>query len=157
MSATDVASRRHEPGTSPLAAAAHSGAGDRRAGQAAVPAGFPSVALAAAVLAADGVLLLLVGSAALSLRGEPVPVGDVDVVIEPGEQNLRRLHVALADLALRPCAVPPPRRLVELPIVMVATSFGRIDCLLERGRYRRSRHADRGRGRLLRRGGGEAG
>jgi hypothetical protein len=80
------------------------------------------------------VLLLLAGSAALWVRGESVDVGDVDVVIEAGEQNLRRLHAALADLALRPRAVPPPRRLAELPIVTVATSFGRIDCLLERGR-----------------------
>jgi hypothetical protein len=92
------------------------------------------VALAGAVLAADGVSLLLVGSAALWLRGEPVPVGDVDVVIEPGEQNLRRLNTALADLALCPRAVPAPHRLAEQPIVTVTTSYGRIDCLLERGR-----------------------
>ncbi|MGH3407480.1 MAG: hypothetical protein ACRDRJ_34020 [Streptosporangiaceae bacterium] len=92
------------------------------------------MALAAAVLAADGVSLLLVGSAALWLRGERVPVGDVDVVIKPGEQNLHYLHAALADLALRPRAVPPPHRLAQQPIVTVATSYGRVDCLLERGR-----------------------
>jgi hypothetical protein len=115
--------------------------GDRRLGlgllvvvTAAVPAGFPAVALAAAVLAADGVSLLLVGSAALWLRGEQVPVGDLDVVIEPGERNLRRLHAAVADLALRPSAVPPPHRLAELAMVTATTSYGRIDCLLERGR-----------------------
>jgi hypothetical protein len=38
--------------------------------------------LAAAVLAAEQVSGVLVGSAALWLRGEPVSVGDVDVVIE---------------------------------------------------------------------------
>ena len=47
--------------------------------------GFPAVVLAAAVLAAEQVSGVLVGSAALWLRGEPVSVGDVDVVIEPGE------------------------------------------------------------------------
>jgi hypothetical protein len=44
--------------------------------------GFPAVVLAAAVLAAEQVSGVLVGSAALWLRGEPVSVGDVDVVIE---------------------------------------------------------------------------
>jgi hypothetical protein len=46
---------------------------------------FPSGVLAAAVLAAEGVSSLLVGSAALWLRGEVIDVGDADVVIEPGE------------------------------------------------------------------------
>ena len=67
-----------------------------------VGSGFPVVVLAAAVLAAEQVSGVLVGSAALWLRAEPVSVGDVDVVIEPGEANLRRLHEALSDLAVRP-------------------------------------------------------
>jgi len=96
--------------------------------------GLPVVVLAAAVLAADGMSLLLVGSAALWLRGEPVTVADVDVVIEPGAQILRCLHSALAGVALRRRDVPPPHRLAGLPIVTVATSYGRVDCLLERGR-----------------------
>jgi hypothetical protein len=57
--------------------------------------------MAAAALAADGVSLLLVGSAALWLRGDPVTVGDVEVVIESGSENLRRLHAALAGVAVR--------------------------------------------------------
>jgi len=73
-------------------------------------------------------------SAALWLRGEPIPVGDVDVVIEPGEQNLRRLRAALTDLAVRPRMIPRVAALGELPVVTVATSYGRVDCLLERGR-----------------------
>ena len=52
--------------------------------------------LAAAVLAADDVSGLLVGSAALGLHGEPVRVSDVDLVIEPGEANLQRLRAGLA-------------------------------------------------------------
>lgn len=57
--------------------------------------GFPVAVLAVAVLAAEQVSGVLVGSVALWLRGESVSVGDVDVVIEPGEVNLRRLHEAL--------------------------------------------------------------
>jgi hypothetical protein len=110
-------------------ASASTGGGHAVAGH-----GVPVVVLAAAVLAAEGVSFLLVGSAALWLRGEPVTVGDVDVVIEPGLENLRRLHAAMVRLALRPRHVPAPRRLAGLPIVAMATSYGRVDCLLDRGR-----------------------
>lgn|GEM_PF-2099226 len=97
--------------------------------------GFPAVVLAAAVLAAEQVSGVLVGSAALWLRGEPVSVGDVDVVIEPGERNLRRLHEALTDLAVQPEAVPAVHRLREISIATVFSSYGRVDCMLERGRH----------------------
>jgi len=95
---------------------------------------YPPPVLAAAVLAAEGVSFVLVGSAALWLHGEPVSVGDADVVPEPGERNLHRLREALTDMALRPRAVPPLRRFPLLHAASVATSYGRIDCLLERGR-----------------------
>lgn len=135
MTGADVMPQRDGPGLFPVAAVAASAAGrGGRASQAAGLAGLPVVALAAAVLAADGVSLLVVGSVALWLRGQPVRVGDVDVVIEPGEPNMRRLHAALADLALRPPTVPPPHRLAEQDIVTVTTSYGQVDCLLERGR-----------------------
>lgn len=98
------------------------------------PAGYPAGVLAAAVLATAGVSFVLVGSAALWLRGESIPVGDADVVIEPGEQNLRRARAALADMALRPRAVPQTGRLAMLDIVTITTSYGRIDGLLRRGR-----------------------
>jgi len=102
---------------------------------AARPAGdYPVPVLAAAVLAAEGVSFVLVGSAALWLHGEQIPVADADVVIEPGGQNLRRLGQALAQLACRPQAVPRARAFAVLGSVSVTTSFGRIDCLLERGR-----------------------
>jgi hypothetical protein len=90
--------------------------------------------LAAAVLAAEGVSFLLVGSAALWLHGQPIPVADADVVIEPGGQNLRRLGEALAQLALRHRAIPRVRDFPLLHLVSVTTSYGRVDCLLERGR-----------------------
>ena len=132
MNATAIASRRDGRGVVPRGAAASSASAG--GGHAVARPGLPGVVLAAAVLAADGVSLLLVGSAALWLRGEPATVGDVDVVIEPGQENLRRLHAALAGVALRPGDVPPPHRLAGLPIVTIPTSYGRVDCLLERGR-----------------------
>lgn len=97
-------------------------------------AGYPAGIVAAAVLATTGVSFVLVGSAALWLRGESIPVGDADVVVEPGEQNMQRARVALADMALRPHAVPQAARLAMLDIVTIMTSYGKIDCLLRRGR-----------------------
>jgi hypothetical protein len=97
-------------------------------------ADLPAVVFAAAFLAAEGVSFILVGSAALCLRGETVSVGDADVVIEPGEANLDRLHDALKALATDPGALPPPRRLALRSIVPVQTSFGKLDLLLEGGR-----------------------
>jgi hypothetical protein len=55
-------------------------------------------------------------------------------VIEPGEANLRRLHGALAGLAVRPGAIPAVHRLREISIATVFSSYGRVDCMLERGR-----------------------
>jgi hypothetical protein len=98
------------------------------------PAGYPAGVLAAAVLATTGVSFLLIGSAALWLRGESISVGDADVVTEPGEQNMQRTRAALADLALRPHAVPQTARLAMLDIVTIMTSYGKVDCLLRRGR-----------------------
>jgi hypothetical protein len=90
--------------------------------------------LAAAVLATADVSFLLVGSAALWLRGESIRVGDADVVLQPDEQNIERARAALASLALQPHMVPQTARLAGLDIVTVVTSYGKIDCLLQRGR-----------------------
>jgi hypothetical protein len=95
---------------------------------------LPVVVLAAAVLAAEQVSFLLVGSAALWLRGEQIAVGDVDVVIEPREPNLFQLRGALLRLAIRPGEVPSVHRLRELSVTTAITSYGRVDCMLERGR-----------------------
>jgi hypothetical protein len=96
--------------------------------------GYPAGVLVAAVLATTGVSFVLVGSAALWLRGESISVGDADVVIEAGEPNLRRARAALAGLALRPHEVPQAARLATLDIVTVMTSYGKVDGLLRRGR-----------------------
>jgi hypothetical protein len=109
---------------------------DESAGGSARPAGnYPVPVLAAAILTVEGVSFLLVGSAALWLHGEPVTVADADLVIEPGEQNLRRLREALAQLALRPREIPRVQDFPLLHLVSVTTSYGRIDSLLERGRH----------------------
>jgi len=99
------------------------------------PAGrYPAPVLAAAILAAEGASFVLVGSAALWLHGEHVMVADADVVIEPGEPSLHRLSEALAELALRPQEIPRARALARLSVLGVTTAYGRVDCLLERGR-----------------------
>jgi hypothetical protein len=94
----------------------------------------PPILLLAAVLAAQRVSFVLVGSAALWLRGEDVPVADVDAVPEPGAANLVQLHAALTTLAVRDRLVPRPGSLSVLDMVTVPTSYGKLDCLLERGR-----------------------
>ena len=97
-------------------------------------AAYPAGVLAAAVLATTRVSFVLVGSAALWLREESIRVGDADVVIEPGDQNMQLTRAALADLALQHHAVPQASRLAMLDIVTIMTSYGKIDCLLRRGR-----------------------
>ncbi len=97
-------------------------------------AAFPGGVLAAAILAAERASFLLVGSAALWLRGEPLPVADADAVIEPGLQNLRCLRDALAGLTVNPRQVPSVPVLLSQPLITVTTPYGRVDCLLERGR-----------------------
>jgi hypothetical protein len=99
-----------------------------------VPPAYPAPVLAAAVLAAHDVSFLLVGSAALWLHGEPVTVADADAVVDPGQHNLNVLATALAGMALRPRTLPPVRDFPLLHLVSVDTCYGRIDCLLERGR-----------------------
>ena len=92
------------------------------------------VMLLAAVLAAEQVSFVLVGSAALRLRGETIRVADIDVVPDPAEANLAALHAALTALASRRRLVPPPRCLAALDTVSVPTRYGKLDCLLGRGR-----------------------
>jgi hypothetical protein len=112
----------------------HSAHPSRTSQGAGAPARYPAGVLTAAVLAAEEVSFLLVGSAALWLRSEKIPVGDADAVIEPAEPNLARLRAALSGLAVRPRSVPSVARLRELSIASVDTSYGHLDCLLERGR-----------------------
>ena len=93
---------------------------------------FPSAVLGAAVLAAEEVSFVLVGSAALWLRAEIACVADADAVIEPGERNIHRLRGALAGIAIGP--VPSADGFSGGSVVPVATAYGKVDCLVERGR-----------------------
>jgi hypothetical protein len=95
---------------------------------------MPTVLLLAGILAAEGVSFVLVGSGALRLRGESLPVRDVDAVIEPERANLRRLLESLSWLALDPAAPPGVSALRSRDMTSVLTSYGRLDCLLRRGR-----------------------
>jgi hypothetical protein len=89
--------------------------------------------LLAAVLAAEDVSFVLVGSAGLYLRGWSIRVRDIDAVPAPGRANLARLHLVLTDLATdKP--VPALRSLATAHIVSVRTGYGKLDCLLDRGR-----------------------
>ena len=83
---------------------------------------YPAPVLAAAILAAEGVSFLLVGSAALWLHGEAISVADADVVIEPAEENLHRLGDALAELALQRQEVPRVRALPWRTGVLICLS-----------------------------------
>jgi hypothetical protein len=94
--------------------------------------------LLAAVLAAEEVSFVLVGSAGLHLHGQPIRVHDIDAVPAPGRENLARLHLVLADLALDG-QVPGLRSLAAAHLVSVRTGYEKLDCLLERG------HRDWGR------------
>jgi hypothetical protein len=93
---------------------------------------FPPAVLGAAVLAAEEVSFVLVGSAALWLRDEVDRVADADAVIEPGERNLHRLRGALAGIAIGP--VPSADGFSGGSVVPVVTAYGKVDCLVERGR-----------------------
>ena len=95
-------------------------------------AAFPSAVLGAAVLAAEEVSFVLVGSAALWLRDEIAGVADADAVIEPGERNIHRLRAALAGIAIG--LVPSADAFSGGSVVPVVTAYGKVDCLVERGR-----------------------
>lgn len=61
-----------------------------------------------------------------------VQVSDADIVVEPGPVNLLRLRRLLNALSLQENA--GSQTLTRRSIVSVSTSFGRLDCMLERGR-----------------------
>lgn len=71
-------------------------------------------------------------AALLWLRGEIITVADADAVIEPGEPNIYRLRDALVGMAIGP--VPSVSSLRGRSVVPVMTAYGKLDCLLERGR-----------------------
>jgi hypothetical protein len=95
---------------------------------------MPASVVAVAVLVAEGVVLLTVGSVALWLHGEAVGVHDLDVVVDPCRANLCLLREALGSLGARRVDVPSVRVLETVDLVGVVTGYGRVDLMLERGR-----------------------
>jgi hypothetical protein len=93
-------------------------------------------AVAAAVLVAEGVELIVVGTTALTMHGQPVEVHDLDVVVEPSPPNLAGLPRALAALGAMRSDIPPPWALVESDVMTVTTAYGRVDLMLAQGRRR---------------------
>jgi len=90
--------------------------------------------LAAAVLAAGGADVVIVGSAGLRLHGLETPVRDLDIVPVPTSAGIRMLRQAFD--ALVPFDQWPEAPSVRSlpPIIRTDTSFGPVDVLVERGR-----------------------
>ena len=89
--------------------------------------------LLAAVLVAEGVSFILVGSAALRLQGVCLKVHDTDVVIEPASENLRKLDFTLRHLSL---GLPCQSYLTALrarEVLTLPTSYGKLGLMLETG------------------------
>jgi hypothetical protein len=93
-------------------------------------------AAAAAVLVAEGIKMVVVGSAALAIHGENLEVHDLDVVIYPSPANLSLVGNGLAALGAAPGDVPSLQTLRDAEVVGVVTGYGRVDLLLDHGRRR---------------------
>jgi len=76
---------------------------------------------------------VVVGSTALVLHGYQFTVRDLDLVPAPDPVALTQLREALVPLVVRG-PVPSVGRLQLASVVSLATSFGPVDLLLERGR-----------------------
>lgn len=76
---------------------------------------------------------MVVGSTALVLRGHHLTVRDLDLVPAPNPDSLAALRTALQPLVVRG-GVPSVGQLERASVVSLATSFGPVDLLLERGR-----------------------
>ncbi len=72
---------------------------------------YRSLLCLAGLLAANRASFVLVGSPALRLQGEPLPVHDIDAVIDPAPNSLLNLHSALSEIALTPERLPSAKTL----------------------------------------------
>lgn len=90
---------------------------------------------AAAVLVSCGVNLVVVGGAALWMRGDrSTRPKDLDVVPAPRRSNLVRLVSCSAALGAATRTWPSVRQLDQFELVTAQTSYGPIDVLSQRGR-----------------------
>ena len=88
------------------------------------------------MLAAAGAGFVLVGSAALWLRGFEVTVGDVDIVADLDAANLGRLCETVGRYQV-PCSPgrPSPRSLLAVDVWSAQTLYGRLDVMVDRARH----------------------
>lgn len=90
-------------------------------------------------LADHEVRFVVVGAVAAVLEGAPITTFDLDVVIEPSEENLGRLLAAVTELdavywdPARRRIVPDAGRLRVQRLHLLETRFGRLDLLRELG------------------------
>jgi hypothetical protein len=99
-------------------------------------AALPVPVLFGAMLAAAGAGFVLVGSAALWLRGFEVAVGDVDIVADLDAANLDRLCETVGRYQLpRSPGRPSPRSLLAVDVWSAQTLYGRLDVMVERARH----------------------
>jgi hypothetical protein len=98
-------------------------------------AALPVPVLLGAMLAAEGVGFVLVGSAALWLRGFEVTVGDVDIVADLDAANLQRLCAAVGRSQPLSRRRPSPRSLLAVDVWSAQTLYGRLDVMVERARH----------------------
>jgi len=78
--------------------------------------------------------MVVVGSAALWLHEEPLAVHDLDIVLAPQHENFLVAVSALAVLGTSPADLPPLPMLQSAQLLSVATGYGGVDLMLERGR-----------------------
>ncbi len=72
---------------------------------------------------------VLIGGLAVQTHGHPRTTQDVDLVPEPGAENLTRLRAALAELGARPVGAqdPSPVRIPSSGVLELDTDAGGID------------------------------
>lgn len=90
--------------------------------------------LPAAILFAAGVRFVVVGSAALWMRGVDTVVHDLDMVPDPTPSNLELLTLALPGMGLLARDMPVPGVLGSSTLMAFSTAYGIVDVLVDRGR-----------------------
>ena len=98
-------------------------------------AGVAPPVILSAVLAAEGVAAVVVGSTALRLHGFDLPVSDLDIVPDLVPDRLRTLSAAIGPYRLpRPVPPSPHEMAAAQGIWSTPTIYGTLDVLLDSAR-----------------------